>query len=87
MAAGAVGRRVGASREDIGRGSSRGKEEQMSEKITRGGSVERSFKNKGTVKVQPLPLAPILLMQESAYAGEAGVTVAVGTCKRSLNRR
>ena len=49
----AMGRRVDASREDIGRGSSGGKEERMSEKITRDSSVERSFKNKGTVKVQP----------------------------------
>ena len=53
MAAGAVGHHVGASREDIGRGSSGGKEEWMSEKITRGGSVERSFKNKGTAEVSP----------------------------------
>ena len=59
----------------------------MSEKITGGGPIERSFKNKGTVKTQALPLAPILLVQKSAYAGEAGVAVATGTCKRSLNRR
>ena len=62
MAAEAVGRRVDASREDIGHGSSGGKGERMSEKITRGGSVERSFKNKGTAKVHALPLAPILLV-------------------------
>ena len=54
------------------------------------GSVEHSFKNKGTAKVYALLLAPILLVQKSACAGEAGVgeaAVAVGTCKGSLNRR
>ena len=30
----------------------------MPDKMTGGGSVERSFKNKGTAKTQPLPLAP-----------------------------
>ena len=59
----------------------------MSEKMIRGDPIERSFKNKGTVEVRPLPLAPILLVQKSACAGEAGVTVAVETCKRSLNWR
>ena len=61
----------------------------MSEKMPEGGPVERSFKNKGTVKVQTLPLAPILLVQKSTDVGEAGVdgvTVAAGTCKGSLNR-
>ena len=53
MAAEAVGRRVDASRGDIGRGSSGRKEERMSEKMTRISSVEHSFKNKGTVKIQP----------------------------------
>ena len=55
-----------------------------------GGSVEHSFKNKGAAKTQALPLAPILLVQKSACAGEAGVgeaAVAAGTCKGSLNRR
>ena len=54
------------------------------------GSVEHSFKNKDAAKVQPLPPTPILLVQKSACAGEAGVeeaAVAVGTCKGSLNRR
>ena len=62
----------------------------MPEEMPGGGPVERSFKDKGTAKVQPLPLAPILLVQKSACTGEAGVegvAVAVGTCKRSLNRR
>ena len=62
----------------------------MSEEMPGGGPVERSFKNKDTVKTQPLALAPILLVQKSARTGEAGVegvAVAVGTCKRSLNRR
>ena len=62
----------------------------MSEETTKGGSVECSFKNKGTAEVRPLPLAPILLVQKSAYVGEArveGVAVAVGTYKGSLNRR
>ena len=61
----------------------------MSEKMTGSGLVECSFKNKGTVKTQPLPLAPILLVQKSTGVGEAGVkgvAVAVGTCKGSLNR-
>ena len=55
MAVGAVGHRVDASREDIGRRSSGGKEERMSKKITRGGSIECSFKNKGIAKVQKTP--------------------------------
>ena len=62
----------------------------MSEKMTRGGPVEHSFKNKGTMKAQALPLASILLVQKSSCIGEAGVedvAVAIGTCKRSLNRR
>ena len=62
----------------------------MSEKTTRGSPVERSFKNKGTAKARPLPLASILLVQKSTCVGEArveGVAVAIGTCKRSLNRR
>ena len=61
----------------------------MSEKMTRGGPVERSFKNKGTAKVQALPLVPIMLVQKFACVGEAGVegvTVTAGTCKESLNR-
>ena len=62
----------------------------MSEKVTGGGPAERSFKNKGTAKTQPLPLTLILLVQKFACIGEArveGVAVAVGTCKRSLNQR
>ena len=62
----------------------------MSEKMFRGGPVERSFKNKGTAKTQPLPLASILLVQKSTDIGEAGVegvAVAAGTYKRSLKRR
>ena len=61
----------------------------MSEKMTRGGSVERSFKNKGTAKTHALPLAPILLVQKSTCIGETrveGVAVAIRTYKRSLNR-
>ena len=64
-----------------------GKEEWTLGKMTRDGPIERSFKNKGTVKVHPLPLALILLVQKSACVGEVGVPVAVGTCKRSLNWR
>ena len=45
----------------------------MSEKMTRDSPVEHSFKNKGTAKTQTLPLAPILLVQNSADVGEAGV--------------
>ena len=62
----------------------------MPDRMTGGGSVERSFKNKGIAKTQALPLAPILLVQKFARTGEAGVeevAVAVGTCKGSLNRR
>ena len=62
----------------------------MPEKMAGSGSVERSFKNKGTAEVRPLLLAPILLVQKSACTGEAGVgevAVAAGTCKGSLNRR
>ena len=62
----------------------------MPDKMIGGGSVERSFKNKGTAKTQLLPLAPILLVQKSTCVGEAGVVgvaVAAGTYKRSLNRR
>ena len=64
--------------------------EWVSEEMIRGGSIERSFKNKDTAKVRALLLAPILLVQKSACAGEAGVgevAVAVGTCKGSLDRR
>ena len=89
MAAEAVGSCVDASREETGRGPSGGKEERVSEKMAGGGPVKRSFKNKGTAKVHAL-LLPILLVQKSACIGEAeveGVAVAVGTCKRSLNRR
>ena len=62
----------------------------MPEKMTGGGPVERSFKNKGTAKTQPLLLAPILLVQKSICVEEAGVervAVAAGICKGSLNRR
>ena len=53
------------------------------------GSVEHSFKNKGTAKTQILLLASILLVQNFADVGEAGVegiASAIGTCKRSLNQ-
>ena len=57
--------------------------------MTKDNPVEYSFKNKDTAKIQaPLPLAPILLVQNSADAGEAGVegiASTVGTYKRSLN--
>ena len=69
--------------------SGRKLEEKVSEKMTGGDPVERSFKNKGTAKTQPLPLAPIMLVQKSAGIGEAGVegvAVIVGTCKGSLNQ-
>ena len=61
----------------------------MSEKMIGGGPIERYFKNKGAVKTQALPLAPILLVQKSTYieeAGVEGVAVAVGTCKGSLHQ-
>ena len=61
----------------------------MLEKMTEGSPVEHSFKNKGTVKTQALPLASILLVQNSADVGEArveGITSAIGTCKKSLNQ-
>ena len=61
----------------------------MSEKRTGSSPIEHSFKNKGTAKIQPLPLVPILLVQNSTDVGEAGVegiTAAVGTYKESLNR-
>ena len=51
--------------------------------------VEYSFKNKGPVKTQALPLAPILLVQNFADAEEAGVegiTATIGTYKGSLNQ-
>ena len=49
----AVGSCADVSREGIKRGSSGGKEEWVPEKMTGGGPVERSFKNKGTTKTQP----------------------------------
>ena len=62
----------------------------MSEKMTEISPIEHSFKNKGTTKTQrPLPLAPILLVQNFIEVGEAGAgmtAAAVGTCKESLNR-
>ena len=51
--------------------------------------IEYSFKNKDPAKTQPLPLAPILLVQISIDAGETGVEgimTAIGTCKESLNQ-
>ena len=57
--------------------------------MTGGGPVEHSFKNKGTAKTQPLPLASILLVQNFADTGEAGVegiASTIGTYKESLNR-
>ena len=50
MAAEAVGSCADASREGIRRGSSGRKDEWVPEKMTGGGSVERSFKNKVAVK-------------------------------------
>ena len=80
-----------ALRGGIEQGSYGGSKEWVLEETIGDGSVERSFKNKNTAKTQaPLPLAPILLVQKSACAGEAGVegvAVAAGTCKGSLNRR
>ena len=64
------------------------KKEKISKKMTKDNSVEYSFKNKGTAKTQALPLAPILLVQNSADAGEAGVegiASVVGTYKGCLN--
>ena len=62
----------------------------MSEKMIGDSLVEHSFKDKGTVKTHaPLPLALILLVQNSAEVGVVGVemtTAVVGTCKGSLNR-
>ena len=75
MAVEAVGGRADASREDIERGSSGGKEGRVSEKMTEGGSVECSFKNKGTVKTQPLPLVPIYwcrICSENLVQGQNG---------------
>ena len=60
----------------------------MSEKMTGDNPVEHSFKNKDTTKTQSLPLAPILLVQNSTKVGEAGAgmtAATVGTCKESLN--
>ena len=57
--------------------------------MTGGSPVEHSFKNKGTVKTQPLPLALILLVQnftEVRVAGVEMIAAAIGTCKGSLNR-
>ena len=45
----------------------------MSEKMTEDSPVEHSFKNKGTAKTRSLPLAPILLVQNSTEVGVAGV--------------
>ena len=83
-------RRVDALRGGIGCRSRGGGLGVDNGEMAGGGSVERSFKNKGAAKVQPLPLAPILLVQKFVCAGEAGVeeaAVTVGTCKGSLNRR
>ena len=65
------------------------KEKKMSERMTEDSPVEHSFKNKGTAKTQTLPLASILLVQNSADVGEAGVeriASTIGTCKESLNQ-
>ena len=61
----------------------------MSEKMIGIDPVEHSFENKGTAKTRPLPLAPILLVQNPVEVGEAGAgmtAAAIGTCKESLNR-
>ena len=61
----------------------------MSKKMVGDSLVEYSFKNKGPAKTQALPLASILLMQNSIDTGEVGVeeiATAVGTCKESLNQ-
>ena len=61
----------------------------MSEKMTGISPVEHSFQNKGTTKTHAaLPLAPILLVQNSIEVGEAGAgmtATAIETCKESLN--
>ena len=61
----------------------------MSEKMIGISLVKHSFKNKGTMKTQTLPLVPILLVQNPIEVGEAGAgmtAAAVGTYKESLNR-
>ena len=61
----------------------------MSKKMIEDSPVEYSFKNKDPAKIQTLPLASILLVQNSVNTGEArveGITAAVGTCKKSLNQ-
>ena len=61
----------------------------MLKKMTGDSPIEYSFKNKDPAKTQALPLAPILLVQNSVDAGEAGVeeiAAAVETCKESLNQ-
>ena len=46
----------------------------MSEKMTGDSPIEHPFKNKGTAKTHAaLPLASILLVQNSTDIGEAGV--------------
>ena len=65
------------------------KKKKMSKKMIGDSPVEYSFKNKGPMKIVALPLAPVLLVQNSADAREAGVeeiTIVVGTSKKSLNR-
>ena len=65
------------------------KRKKMSKKMIGDSPVEYSFKNKGPAKTQSLPLASILLVQNSVDAGEAGVEGIVATartCKGSLNR-
>ena len=65
------------------------KKKKMLKKVARDSPVEYSFKNKDLAKTQALPLAPILLVQNSIDAGEAGVeeiASTVGTCKESLNQ-
>ena len=63
------------------------KRKKMSKKMIGDSPIEHSFKNKDPAKTQALPLAPILLVQNSTDVGEAGVegiASAIGTCKGSL---
>ena len=61
----------------------------MSEKMTEDDPVEHSFKYKGIAKTHALPLALILLVQNSVEVGEAGAgmtAATVGTYKKNLIR-
>ena len=58
----------------------------MLEKMIGIGPVDHSFKNKGTAKTRPLPLAPILLVQNPVKVGEAGAGMTAAT-DRDLQRK